>query len=295
MFNKPNILVCSDFSEHSNQAVEAAIELAKRLNGKIYALHVVDIPAISNYPADLSPVSFEIPQELLDSCHQSLSGQFAKLRSECKILVRIGDAYAIIQNTISENNIELVVLGARGNGERVLPFGSISTKLVSTAKVPVLVIKKPFTANRMTVLADPEANLKNLLSSSEELSFLLSSKLGVVSLYDTYRTKHVSEGSLAIPLKTMSMSDEKREEVEQLIRKRIEKCLTKYSSAEIEIVSAFEKKLSPQLNLILQSNHTDLAIMRRHEEVILERFLLGSETRRMLEVFEGNILVLPPC
>jgi hypothetical protein len=34
--------------------------------------------------------------------------------------------------------------------------------------------------------------------------------------------------------------------------------------------------------------------MRRHQAELLEKILIGSETRRMLEIFHGNLLILPP-
>jgi hypothetical protein len=38
----------------------------------------------------------------------------------------------------------------------------------------------------------------------------------------------------------------------------------------------------------------DVIIMQRHQSTYLEKILIGSETRRMIEIFEGNIIILPP-
>lgn len=295
MFNKPKILVCTDFSEHSRCAVEAALELGKKTAGELYALHVINIPPTANYPSDLGPMYFPIPEELIDSCKKSIAEELSGFTGPKEVFVEIGDAHGIIRRRIEDLAIELVIVGASGRGDGTFPFGSLTAKIVSTSKVPVLVIKKPFTSKHVSVLADPEANLKELLRFSEKLSTLLSAKLTVISLYDAYQPRFVSEGQFSIPLSRISLSDEKREEIEKSIRERIGRCLAESSKAEVQVESAYEKKLTGHLTSILMGNHTDFVVMRRHDKGTVEKFLLGSETRRMLEAFEGNVLVLPPC
>ncbi len=42
MFAPKNILVPTDFSEHSDRALKQAIDLASRFNAKVYLLHVIE-------------------------------------------------------------------------------------------------------------------------------------------------------------------------------------------------------------------------------------------------------------
>lgn len=293
MFDRPNILVGSDFSKTSKYAIEASKVMASKLHGKIFALHVVEMPSIANYPADLAPSCFPISSELLDSCRIALGDQLSDFKEKAEILVEGGEAFSKIKNLISQFNIDLLIIGADGKNAGLFPFGSLASKLVQSSSIPVLVLKKNFVTNRITVLADPDSDLKKLLSASEELSFILSAKLGIVSLYNVFHTRFISEGHFQIPIRSSALSEEQREEIEERIRLRLQKCLTKYVEADIKVESTFENKLCFKLSSILQGDHTDLVIMKRHEKGIVEKFFLGSETRRMLEFFEGNILVLP--
>ncbi|MBO4798726.1 MAG: universal stress protein, partial [Candidatus Methanomethylophilaceae archaeon] len=47
-----NILVPTDGSEYTETAIEAAVEFAKKINGKITALYVLDQTMIANMPMD---------------------------------------------------------------------------------------------------------------------------------------------------------------------------------------------------------------------------------------------------
>jgi hypothetical protein len=55
-----------------------------------------------------------------------------------------------------------------------------------------------------------------------------------------------------------------------------------------------ELQVAYHLVNILQEDQVDVAIMQRHQKKIMDRMMIGSETKRMIELFTGNLLVLPP-
>jgi len=78
------------------------------------------------------------------------------------------------------------------------------------------------------------------------------------------------------------------------MREEISKVLDPHSNCKIRVEMTVEKHLAYHLVKILDEDKVDLVVMKRHQKGILDKILIGSETRRMLEIYSGNILVLPP-
>lgn len=138
------ILVPVDFSGHSEAALDYAVELAGKLDAKLYILNVVGIPAfgVPELGAALAPT-------VIDSIVRDSEAALAKLadarRSKVQIagtLLRTGDARDMIIHTAEEVAADLIVMGThgrRGVGRALL--GSVAESVVRTSPCPVLTIR----------------------------------------------------------------------------------------------------------------------------------------------------------
>jgi nucleotide-binding universal stress UspA family protein len=127
------ILLCSDFSECSERALQYAISLATEYKSELTVLHVLE-----HSP---SPEQREVEDARVIHL---LEGQVpAKARSCCEIktIVRTGKAYEEIIKLAEQEQSDLIVVGVRGRNVLDLAlFGSTTHRVLQLGPCPVLAI-----------------------------------------------------------------------------------------------------------------------------------------------------------
>lgn len=134
-----NILFATDFSPEAAAAVPNAAWLAELYGAKLWALHVSP-PAINPMT---DPSTWEYVQEAADKKkqdqRQELLGTFPGLHPH--ILIEEGELRSIFEKTITDNEIDLVVMGTHGRtGVGKLLLGSVAEEIFRTAPCPVLTV-----------------------------------------------------------------------------------------------------------------------------------------------------------
>ena len=137
------ILLAYDGSEHSNKAADYAIELAKMHNSKVAILHV-RTPYVG-YPYENLEGLALVENKLKESAEEIVNAATARLEEagvdfSSKIL--LGDPANKICEEAEKNNMNLIIIGSRGLTpvSRFL-LGSVSSKVISYAYCPVLVVR----------------------------------------------------------------------------------------------------------------------------------------------------------
>lgn len=139
------ILIPTDFSAISENAVDYAAEIAKADNAEIVLLHVYQAPFVTpEVPSMVTSIN-----DIEESCVKEL----IKLRSRIHLqhgphikveyAYRCGYAVEEIDRVAKELHPDLIVMGMRGAGylEKKL-IGSVTTSLIEKTKYPVLIINK---------------------------------------------------------------------------------------------------------------------------------------------------------
>jgi nucleotide-binding universal stress UspA family protein len=153
------ILVPTDFGAASDAALECAKELARRFDGRLYVLHVVEDPMATGVwtPDVYIAASAELRDRLLHDAKERLDAIFGEAeRKEFNPLteVRTGGAGDVIGEFARETTIDLIVMGTHGRrGLSHMFLGSVAERMVRTAPCPVLTLRA---ARRHKVIADPE-------------------------------------------------------------------------------------------------------------------------------------------
>ncbi len=137
------ILVPTDASESAQRALMIALELAKEFGSRIVLLHVVFTPEAMGYTLS-SGIS--VPQEEINIYgREALTAATAGIDTgnvsiEKKQLP--GHPGLAILEEIDSENIDLVVMGNRGYGPIAGSLlGSVSQRVLSKAKCPVMIVK----------------------------------------------------------------------------------------------------------------------------------------------------------
>jgi len=151
-----NILLPTDFSNNSENAIAYAADLVKRNEGELSILHVFDVPfmapssafttrekTMKNTEDDMRSIS---RSKLNDISSSSLVSDIPNLS-----LVRKGEIEEEILEVIKEGDIDLIVMGTKGQtADRGLFMGSVAKGIVQHAPCPVLAVPDEATFNGVT-------------------------------------------------------------------------------------------------------------------------------------------------
>ena len=136
-----NILVTTDFSKASKNALPFAAALARQYEGKIIVAHALSpelhmsVP-LDPLPKDADPTCLEAQGKLAEFSLSSALGV-----RPAKMLLKRGDVWSVISDIIQKNKIDLVVTGTHGRqGLKKLVLGSEAERIYRKATCPVLTV-----------------------------------------------------------------------------------------------------------------------------------------------------------
>lgn len=143
------ILVPTDFSPCSREAVKLAAEIAQESGGVLHLLHVVEVPA-GLEPHSLVHVdgvrnSVTVEQAAHEAAEQLLAEHRGAIGSAVQVhtLSITGEAVPDVLAMAEKLGADLLVVGTHGRrGLSHLLLGSVAERLVRLANVPVLTVRK---------------------------------------------------------------------------------------------------------------------------------------------------------
>ena len=147
MFQPKEILVPTDFSEHSERALQQAVELAVSFGSKIHLVHV------TTQDADHMPMFFldddklgEVKKHLADyngELMQKKIDKFIKGKNlTFEVHERVGSPYDEVLKLATELKVDLIVISSKGkNALEGFFFGSTTEKVVRKAHCSVFVVR----------------------------------------------------------------------------------------------------------------------------------------------------------
>jgi universal stress protein A len=140
------IACCTDFSDHADQAVAAACDMARRYKAALYILHV--LPPVVNpvlTEAEWVPPE-ETPRETLlmqlQERMQERYGENASRGISSQYVVLDGHVSTEILAFLAERNVDLVVMGSYGlSGMGLVLFGSVTKRVSQKAPCSVMIVR----------------------------------------------------------------------------------------------------------------------------------------------------------
>ena len=136
------ILIATDGSKRTQNAVEMGLKIAKEQGSKVYAVYVVDTVTFTSIPMD---VTWENMYQLLkDEGEDAVKAVKAAAPAGADVETRVleGNPAVEITKYAADNGVDLIVMGTLGKSgiDRIL-LGSTAEKVIRIAGCPVLVIK----------------------------------------------------------------------------------------------------------------------------------------------------------
>ncbi len=135
------ILVPLDGSEHSLNALEKALQIAKKFDGKITLINVYSVSSFRMTPSQVFAYVVEIRKS-----GESILAEGKKIAFDegiqVETLLKEGHIVEEILQKAREGNFDLIVIGARGISKmKEILLGSVSHGVTTHSPCPVLVVK----------------------------------------------------------------------------------------------------------------------------------------------------------
>jgi nucleotide-binding universal stress UspA family protein len=148
MIDLHRILVPTDFSKSSSNALLYGAEFARRFGAELYLLHVVqDLALFIPEAVMLAPPLMPPVEQFVSAARAALDRAVQELAmSDVTILPEVaeGTPFEEIIRCARAKDIDLIVMGTHGHtGLAHLFLGSVAEKVVRRAPCPVLTVRHP--------------------------------------------------------------------------------------------------------------------------------------------------------
>ncbi|MGO4820375.1 MULTISPECIES: universal stress protein [unclassified Flavobacterium] len=194
------ILVPTDFSDHAENALKIAAEIAKKNNSEIFLLHMLEIP---NQMNDAISGAASIPEVMLfiekaqEKLHELKNNSYLE-GIQITESIQFERAFEGILSFTKKRAVDLIVMGSHGvSGIEEILVGSNTEKIVRLSDTPVLVIKKgtkEFHGTNFVFASDFSKEIKKPFLKMLEFTKLFDAKLHLVMICtpNSFKTTAVS-------------------------------------------------------------------------------------------------------
>ncbi|MBN1383002.1 MAG: universal stress protein [Deltaproteobacteria bacterium] len=193
MKNIEKILVATDFTEASEQAIKLAVLLAKKNVSHVHLLHV--IPRRSGWPVDYSSIVRDVNKIIQGNVEVIRRGGL----SEPHVSVLFGNPVEEIIDQAESLDVNVVMIGSgeKETGDR-FPLGVKAENILRGSSRPVWVVKKGASEEIKKILCpvDFSEHSRRALVNAISLSTMLGAELQVLTVAETISNVYYRVGNM---------------------------------------------------------------------------------------------------
>ena len=260
------ILVPTDFSKNSINAIDYAVALAKKENAKIILLngfHIgIGTPDISGqlYSDMLDKKRKEVNKKLHALCVEITESKKVK----CAYVSKFDLAVDAILETIIETKPDLVIMGTRGVSTiKEVLMGNNTVKIIEKATCPVIAVPEVARfegIKKITYATDYHASDIDALKKLVEIAKLFNARISVLHVSDEEFDRYSEETYL--------------NEFKNIVKKKI-----RYDKIIYKL--AYGKQLEKILDEEIKKSPPDLLAMSTQHRNLIEKLFETSVTQKM--------------
>jgi nucleotide-binding universal stress UspA family protein len=281
--NTERLLVATDGSEFSEDAIREALALSRRCSSKLFAISVIETNAEL---AAMAPALLEKNEKAARARLEAVAVRARKDGVDCETIVREGeDLYQYIVDEAVKNKITMIVMGRRGRkGLNRLVMGSTTARVIGHAPCSVLVVPPAAKVEFRSVVVATDGSKYSAAAVSEAIGIAKrnGSKLTAVA---------VVPAEMAMPTDAdfAALQRDKLADQEMQSAEKNAKAVKEAAQKEGVAAQAFVLSGKPADAIIecAKDANADLITVGSHGRTGLDKLLMGSVTER--------VIVLSPC
>lgn len=137
-----HVLIAVDLSDDSDAVVHRGLEMARRFNARVTVLHVVEFIPVDPAGEALLPPPMDLENELVQSARRRLEDLCGSLNiKDLPHRVVTGVIKTELLRTVTEEHIDLIVLGSHERHGLALLLGSTEKSILHRASCDVLAVR----------------------------------------------------------------------------------------------------------------------------------------------------------
>ncbi len=266
------ILLPTDFSECSKNAIKYAIRFAEQTERKLLFFHSTFLDILTSTPTRvyLNAVKFDKESKLqmlgefIENIYHSL--HMTRNSNNTKFLVKSGPSVIeSIKETIDEQFIDLIIIGTYGvTGFAKKMMGSTAVSLIEQAYCPVLAIPEKFKFNGVKKIAYASSDLDNLkmeLNPIIQMAQKLEASLVIF---------HITEGNQFVTNFENFNSEVFMESLSHHFR---------FHSMSLHVIDIGNNSLTDAIDNFVKNNEPDILAMLTHKRSFFHKMFNPSQTK----------------
>ena len=266
MKSPKNILLPSDFSKNSDNAIAYAIDLVKKNEGELSLLHVFEVPFMAPSSAFTTrEKTMKVVEEEMRKISQSKLESIIKNNNIDEVpkltLLREGNVQEEILEVIKEGDIDLVIMGTKGEtANRGLFMGSVAKEIVQHAPCPVLAIPDEASfdgINKIVYATDLQQDETNTINYMVEFAKLYDASL--IILHVDHETE-VKEWSIDLLMDMIEKTDYPKIAYKEMVLNDVAEGIDDY----------------------VEKNRPDILAMTTHTTTLYDKIFHKSITKQLL-------------
>ena len=298
-----NILLPTDFSACADHALTHAVEAADRFGARLHLLHVVNELDPDWYGiTDAQDRAVKLREQIQAEAEERLQKLAPEKDHDFDTTVSLQLSFDVadsIHEYVEERNIDLVVMGTHGRkGLDRLMLGNVANKIVRHAPCPVMTVREevPWTDEEedvtyQDVLAptDFSDHSKDALRAAKTFASAYQARLHLLFVAEQRTVPTFSD--TGIPGVGVVEMDP---EIVKNAERALEQLDKNVGGPEVE--SAYhvrEGNVSRDVIDFSETRGVDLIVMATRGLTGVSRFLLGSNTERIVRVAPCPVLTIP--
>ncbi len=263
------ILVPTDFSKVSGNALQFAIYLGNHFGGHIDVVHTYDVIRKTGHLKSIEGILHEDARKEMDKL---LAGIFPQLQPQCTVgsYIAQGDTGDIVTRKAKRQEYDFIVMGTQGSSNTLEVFiGSTALSVIKKSEKPVIVVPERATFG---------GELKNIVFCVDKIpfSYTPNTLAPVPTITDQFKAH----------LHLLHVGDLDEEWSDERIENTVLKG-TSYSFHNIEGDDVFSS-----INNYADDVSADLLIMVRRKKSFFAKIMDGSHTKKELFHTQKPLMIL---
>ncbi len=265
-----NILFPTDFSPNADNALNFAIEIARKIKGNLVLFHAYSVQLIDpNMPAEIYLSAYQEEEKSAKESLDKLSKRIIDSNKDgdgnslftTEAIVTQGLVVDEVLSLITDFKIDIVVMGTHGaSGITELILGSNTASLIEKASVPVLAIPQLTGFN----------GIKNIVYAYDEIQTCLPSFNRLLSFAEIFDSNITLLHIIDSEKNTVELNKQEFEKIKKTVG---------YEKIRLELVK--EENVLEGINDYVNSNDVDVLAMAIKKRTLFDKIFSRSLTKKM--------------
>lgn len=288
------ILATTDLSAPARHAVERGIQLAAQHQANFSVIHAIELDVVDALREwlgnDVAAVRAKLEQDAASVLQQQLEPAKKHYQTTLHAHVVCGPRLAVIRELADRQSIDLLVIGARGQGFlRHHLIGSTASRLIrKSVKHPVLVVKQPPRDAYQRVLIPMDFSAASVHAIQSAMQLAPNAEITLLHVYQV-----PFEGQIAYAGVDEDIVKQYRIATRDKALVNIRACADA-AGLDIGDYTPLIVHGDPSQAVLDQEQQfdIDLIVMGKHGKGFTEELLLGSVTKHVLDESQCDVLVV---